>query len=315
MEKFEQMDFIRKLISFSPRQLEGELRCGKYIQEVLAGAEVPFELHEFVTAIPSVAEASLVVDGKKIECESCSFESGEIIGKAKMLSSLISSQILQDEPNINFNPACGAISQSNYYFAPSLAIARQDVYKVLEGEDVKGTVRIEKREHKTANILAGNCSDPEFVCFAHYDSLKRGATDNASGVAVCMKLLLSERSFLKRGLFVFSANEEISFDKPVYWGHGFREFEKSYSKLLSGAKSIVVIDSVGNTAPIFYRDKKSVRLSFPIERLDEIINKVTVIAGDVGRLMRVYHSDNDDIAELTEENLDLALQAVREIII
>lgn len=315
MERFDQIDFISKLISFSPRQLEGELRAGKYIQETLASVGVSFELHEFTTLIPSVTESVLLVDGERIECESCSFKGGEIIGKAKMLSSLISSQILQDEPNINFNPACEVISQSNFYFAPSVAIARRDVSRVLAGEDVKGLVRIEENEHKTANILAGNCLDPEFVCFAHYDSLKRGATDNASGVAVCMKLLLSERELLGKGLFVFSANEEISFDKPVYWGHGFREFEKAYPEILSGAKNIAVVDSVGNTAPILYRDKETVSLSFPIGGLDKVIDKVTVIAGEVDRLMRVYHSDDDDIDELTEENLDLATEALREAIV
>lgn len=303
--------FVKKLISFSPRQLEGETKTADFLKDTLNENKVDFKIHSFNVPIPLLKKTELLVDGKSIECDGCSMIGGKINSKYKIISSLVSSAVLQNDPNLNFNPHCSAISNSNYYFAPSLSLTHEGLNKVLKAKEVKGVVEVDKISHKAENILVGNQKNPKYICFAHYDSIKMGAVDNASGVAVMMGVILSKPELLKTTLFVFSANEELSYDKPVYWGHGFRVFEKKYEKLMQSAKKLVVIDSVGNGKTIPITDPSIVRLGFPIANAKKWQKKIHFLAGDFEHLMSVYHSDLDDGRGMSEEWL---LDANRELV-
>ena len=131
----------------------------------------------------------------------------------------------------------------------------------------------QKKKQNTYQILIGNIKTPRNIIFSHFDSIGNGAIDNASGTAIMIQVILSNKKSLKDNLFVFDGNEEISYDKPVYWGKGYRNFEKKYGKQISKAEKLIVIDCVG-----------------------------------YDKLMNVYHSDLD-IPELIKESyLEEALE-------
>lgn len=269
--------------------------------EFLRRKNIPLRTHSYKVAIPDVRRAVLRADGRLVSCEGCSMLGGRIMGKYKMISSLVSSAVLQDEANINFNPRASTISKANYYFAPSVAVDQKGLAAVLKAKKVEGEVVVKKTMHTSTDILVGNSKNPEFVCIAHYDSINAGAIDNASGVAVLMGAVLERPEFLQRGLFVFAANEELSYDKPVYWGHGFRVFEKKFHSILERAKRIVVIDSVGNGKTVRITDPDVVRLGFPIINAKRWSKKITFLAGDFDHLMSVYHSNADDGRGMSEK--------------
>src|SRR6266446_4657729 len=221
MQKFDHIKFIEKLLEFSPRQGENETQTREFICSILDKEKIAYELEKFVTQLPKVEKASLIVDGKNISCEPTGFVSGQINNKHSLISSLISSQLTINQPNINFNPECDAISLSNFYFAPSLAVSKHDLPEILESRKISAELKVNPVEHESANILVGNTKNPKNILIAHYDCHKTGATDNASGVSVLMSLILGLPQTLKNTLYVFSGNEEISYDQPIYWGHGF----------------------------------------------------------------------------------------------
>jgi len=142
--------------------------------------------------------------------------------------------------------------------------------------------------------------------FAHYDSINLGATDNASGVAVLMSLIVDNAATLKDVLYVFAGNEELSYDNPTYWGHGYRAFEDKYIDLLNKAKEILVVDCVGNGKTIIYDDENSKYLAFPIKNIKSLSGKTKIISASFKKLMRVYHSDGDSIEELNQKNFEEA---------
>ena len=102
--------------------------------------------------------------------------------------------------------------------------------------------------------MVGNLINPKNLVFTHYDSIYSGAVDNASGVAVTLKLILDKPKLLKTTLFVLSGNEELAYDFPVYWGRGYREFEKKYWPLMKHSQKILIIDGVGNSPTEFITD-------------------------------------------------------------
>jgi RNAse (barnase) inhibitor barstar len=290
---FDYLNFIKKLVSFSPRQLEGETKTANFIIDFLKKNKIQYHLDYFFTFIPKIEKAVLNADGKFISCQGCSFIGGEIKDKDYILSSLIPSRFFIDKPNINFNPKCPDISLSNFYFAPALAIVPKSLPLILKAKKVYGEVKVRKIKHKAANILVGNINNPKKIVFAHYDSINTGAIDNASGVAVMTSIIL-ESNLLNENFFVFSANEELSYDFPTYWGHGFRVFEERYFKLLSKAKKILVVDCVGHSPTKIFRDETFIKLAFPINNLKKIKNKILVFSGeDLDNLFRVYHSNLD----------------------
>ncbi|MCK9578014.1 M28 family metallopeptidase [bacterium] len=306
MKNFNQIEFIKKLISFGERQGKAENDAADFITNFLTERNIKYFLHNFNTFIPDIKNSSLIVDGEKIDCYATSFVSGEFAGNGDIVSSLIPSRYLLDYSNINFNPVCSKISRSNHYFAPSIAVSKNDLSKVMNGTDVKVKVDVEKKEYYSKNILVGNTKNPNNIIFAHYDSVSIGATDNASGVSVIMDTIINSEELLEDNLFIFSGNEELSYDRPFYWGHGFRAFEKDYVGIMRSADSLFVVDCVGNGKPVITDDLHICRLAFPIAFIDELAGKTRIMHADMNKLFKVYHSELDDISQLDNNHLDEA---------
>lgn len=298
---FNMVDFIHNLCSFPTRQTTHIEESAKVISSTLGLFKVPYLIERFNTKVPGNSSAVLMVDGSEIPCMSTAFAGGKIIGKESLVSSLIPSRFLIDQPNINFNPCCNSISLSNFYFAPSLAVSKNDVERILQGNDVYGEVSVESSVQTIQQILVGNTRNPSHVLFAHYDSIGTGAIDNASGVAVLMHLIKKCPHLLDTVLFVFDGNEELSYDFPTYWGHGYRVFEERHADILFTAQSIIAIDCVGHGEPAVFRDLHTVQLAFPIKSLDKLSSKICTIGADIPKLMSVYHS-NEDTPSLLQEN-------------
>lgn len=307
-KNFNLLDLVQEIISFSPRQLENETKTAEFLKKILRENNVSFEIHAYTVDLPDVKKAELFADDQEIPVKPASFVSGKIENNDTMISNLLSSRICQDKANINFNPKSEDISQGNNYFAPSVAINKSDVQKVLDAEEVKGEVIVEKVSHTAENILVGSSDNPEKLVFAHYDSVNTGAIDNASGVAVMMKAILNKPETLKNTLYIFSANEEFSYDKPIYWGRGFRELETSRPDLFDNAKEIFPVDCVGNGDAHFSTDPELITLGFPIANIKKQQEKVFFLTADFNHLMTVYHSDSDDGRGMTEEWMEDAYQ-------
>lgn len=299
-------NFIKKIISFSPRQLKGETKTLKYLEKILQENNITYSLQKFKLKIPFTKKAELIANNKKIKCENSGFVSGKINNNDVIISSLMSSSICQDISNINYNPRCDGVSIKNNYFAPSWAVSKNDINKVIQAKKINGEIICEAKNHNSANILVGNIKNPKSISFAHYDSILKGAIDNASGVALMMKLILEKQELLKDNLFVFSGAEELSYDKPVYWGRGFRVFEKKYLNLFKLAKKIIIIDCIGYDKTLKIQDPKIVQLGFPILNAKKLANKIKFITADLNKLMKVYHSELDDISNIKIKYLDQA---------
>jgi len=293
---------IKDLAAIGERQLDGEKKARQVIESFLKTHHVPYSVEEYDTYIPKYLDWGLTVDGKKIAAEPSGFVSGKISSNAVVLSSLISSQKNIYDTNINFNPAADKISRSNHYFAPALAVNRRDVGKVVMGKAVSGFLKVKKTKHRSANILVGNITNPSFIVFSHYDSVATGAVDNASGTALSLEYLIENPDALKNGLFALCGNEELSYDEPLYWGHGYRVFEETYAVQLETATHIIVLDSFGHSKPEIITALDIVTLGFPIRSVDRHLPKIKMIAGSLGELMRFYHAVNDVPKNITPEN-------------
>ncbi len=296
MQKEKIIETIKKIVRFSPRIFKNEIKTRKFIEEKLRKNDISYQLQFFKTTLPFYKKFSLCLDDIKIKCKPTCFKSGKIEEKA-----LISSLHVREEfkeANINFNPYCRSLSLPTFYYAPSLAISRKDISKVLKAKNVIGKVKVSKKTYTTANLLVGNLKNPNSIYFTHYDCIERGVIDNAVGVALILNLILMKKDFLKQNLFVFSACEEISYDE-VYWGYGFRVFEEEFKSLLNNAKKIIVIDSVGQTnANIIKGDEELVKEAFPIKNLKRFSKKISLIIGDIQELMKIYHSELDNLSAI-----------------
>ncbi len=301
---FSYKNFIEKILEFSPRQLEKERETANFIVNFLKERGIAVKKEEFATTVPETKKASLLVDGEEVSCQNCGLYSGKI-DRDNIVSSMLPSSCFNEKSNINFNPRCEKeISCNNFYFATALAVERKDIPVIIKGKEVEGVTEVSPVKHRSLNILVGNLKNPKNICFAHYDSVNKGAVDNASGVAVITKLILDNPETLQDTLYVYSGNEEVSYDKPTYWGHGFRAFEKKHYEIMNKAKKIMVIDSLGNGPTIKTEDPSLLFLGFPIKNLEKWKSKISVIAGDINLLMKVYHSDADDLDQINEKYLE-----------
>jgi len=305
---------IKKLSSLGERQGGKAEIAQKYILSILRQEKIDFYLNNFSTYIPVVKKAKLLVDGISVPCRACSFVGGKINDKSSVVSSLISSQSLISHPNINFNPKCDSISRSNFYFAPAVAINRSSLDVLVNSKKVEGIVDIKKTKVASSHIMVGNKKNPESIVFAHYDSIGPGAIDNASGVAVTIGTIINNKKLLDKVLFVFDGNEELSYDFPVYWGHGFRVFEKKYFKIMDNAKRIIVPDCLGYGETTSIKDVKIIKLAFPIKNIDKWKSKIQVLGGDIDTLMSVYHSELDTVESLNEGDILLAVKKLSNIL-
>jgi len=301
------LEKIKTLENFSPRCGKKEKDAVKYIEKEIANCGLDIEIQEFKNTIP-VGKADLEADSEKIECEPTSLISGEFEEKCLISSIHISSRIFSD-PNINFNPYCKKISLATFYFAPSVAIRREDVSKIIKSEEIYCKVLVEKERFTSKNILVGNIKKPKHILFAHYDTVLNGAIDNASGTALCIELIQRFPEIVKNNLVVFSGSEELSFDRPIYWGKGYRIFEEEYLELLNKCHSIVVVDCVGFASPEFI--KSHLISAFPINNLEKLKDKIFLLSVKekyFSKLWNVYHSELDKVDNICKNYLDEALK-------
>ncbi|OGH85996.1 MAG: hypothetical protein A2493_03265 [Candidatus Magasanikbacteria bacterium RIFOXYC12_FULL_33_11] len=304
--------FVERLVSFGERQGVVETATANWIGNLLKSNDVYFEIQKFETSIPKFLKEELIVDNEKIDCKATCFVSGKINNNHSLVSSLISTQPLIDKENINFNPLCESISRGNHYFAPSVAIKKSDVIKVVNAKEIKAVVEVEKIKHGSKNILVGNLNNPKNILVCHYDSVGPGATDNASGTAMLLTLILNNKELLNNNLFLIGGNEELSYDYPIYWGHGYRAFEEKYFNLFGSTENIFVVDCVGDGDVTFDNNISTVRLGFPIKNLENYINKTSLVYGSFEKLMEVYQSDIDLTEVLSEKFLQQTYSSLLE---
>jgi hypothetical protein len=286
-------DLIRALTDLGERQLKKETAAAEILLRSLQAEGISYTVQEYTTFIPTYTHCSLFVDGKALPVLPSGLVSGAIRDNHTILSSLISSQKNLYDANINFNPASPEISRSNHYFAPALSIARSDVEKVVLAKTIEGKLEVVKTEHQSQNILVGNSKDPSMIIFSHYDSIASGAVDNASGTVLSLELIFENPGLMDSVLFAFCGNEELSYDEPVYWGHGYRCFENDYCELLEKASRILILDSFGHTKPRIFSEPHIMKLAFPLVGIEEYAFKTSVIAGDIDALMEFYHAKSD----------------------
>lgn len=304
-------EVIVTLTAIGERQLEKETKACSYILQVLDTEQIEYSVQEFDTEVPIYQHCSFMVDGEQLQVLPSGFISGTITNNHTILSSLISSQKNLYDANINFNPACKIISRSNHYFAPAFSIKRGDVQKVIDAKDILGKLEVSKTSHRSKNILVGNTKNPTIIIFSHYDSISTGAVDNASGTALSLELIVELPELQKNVLFVLCGNEELSYDEPIYWGHGYRCFEKEHGNLIKNCAQILVLDSFGHTEPIIFSDIPTMKLAFPIKDIATYAPKTKVIAGDIDALMEFYHAEND----VPENIIDEYFEVTKELII
>lgn len=295
---------VEQLVSFSPRQLEGETKTLDYVRRELEKAGLAYRLQEFQLELPRYPSYYLMADGKAVGGKPCAFVSGEITDKKALHNTLLDPNLCE-EANLNFSPMCPGHSLATFYFAPALALNHAELAKILAAKEIHGSVTVERAEHNSANILVGNLTKPQWIIFAHIDSIETGAVDNASGVAVMLMLLKEQPELLTKHLFIFSGCEELSFARPYYWGYGFRVFEKAYEWMMADAQEIIVIDSVGQTPASIYdhTELELMRQAFPIEHMEEWRERIKIIAGEIDPLMTIYHSELDVLNQVHEEHL------------
>jgi len=159
-------------------------------------------------------------------------------------------------------------------------------------------------KHRTNNILVGNLSKQKSILLTHFDAIGPGALDNASGVAVCLKVLIEHPDFIKDNLVVFSGSEETSQDKPIYWGYGYRQFEQKYSHLLKNCRAIYVVDCIGNGRLHFFQGDYYFRQAVPLKNLKTVKHKTYVLTGSVKKLFQVYHDVTDTPEKLSQKYLE-----------
>lgn len=309
--KFDTLKIVKKLCALGERQFLAEQKAADLIIKELKKNNIKFQQQFYITKIPKVLKQELYADNKKIPALATSFKSGKITSKHNIISSLMTEDINLFQSNINFNPECEGISRPSYHFAPSLAVARGDVAKILNAKKIKGEVQVKAVNHRSQNILVGNLKNPQNILIGHYDSLSYGAIDNASGTAVKLALIIDRPELLENNLFVFGGNEELSFDvKPAYWGHGYRVFENKYLNLLNKCKKIYLIDGLGEDSTIIHQDIEIAYLAFPINNLKKLGKKIYLVYANLEKLYPVYHCDLDKPHLIKEKYLQNAYQKI-----
>jgi hypothetical protein len=301
---------IRELERFAPRRGTNEHSARSYIESRLNEENIPYIVQSFDSFLPRYVEHSLTADGEPIECMPTALVSGEITEK-NIISSMAVSGRYYEEPNINFNPYADSISLATHYRAPSVAVRRRDVQRIIDSKSIHGTVTVVREPHSCANIIAGNVSEPKNVVIVHYDSVANGADDDASGVA--MLLRLAEDGAGIDNMLVFSGCEELSFDSPIYWGKGYRELEKRFFPALSRSRNIIAVDMIGSGMPGIMKNPKYRLAAFPISD-KRLFDRSTVIGTLGDEWFSTYHSCDDTLNRINPEYVDAGLGLVKGII-
>jgi|GEM_PF-458984 len=317
------IQIIGELCEFSPRQLTGEEDAAAYIQEELRNSSIDFIVENYRVKIPEVFDAWLEINGKRYESpriEGCSKVSGEISGKISFEDSTNPSGSLgMFNGVIACNSHCETASQAQWYPIPALAVdpelftIAQDAFNA--SGNISGHVNVDVFDHIGQNILVGNTVDPQKIILTHYDCLKKGAFDNASGVAVLMKSIHKVRDKLNSALFAICGNEEICCEPSIYGGMGYRKMMEYHPNLFEGCEEVFVVDSVGVGESKFLTYEDDCQHSyagFPVgnEYFEQIQTKLKLLIGDLNYLYSVYHSDNDVPENLCLDELKRTVEMI-----
>ncbi len=305
---------VKNLTALGGRQDTALQKAYKYLSSVFIKNKIPFKTEMYHVALPVWKNYSLKADGRNIPCLPTGLMSGSITDVYTVASSLVSSPCFLDTPHINFNPKCEIISRADFSFAPALAIARGSLVDLCKAKNIRGEVKVQKKIQDTRQILIGNAKNPRNIVFSHFDSIGTGAVDNASGTALMIQLIIDCPQLLKENLFVLDGNEELSYDKPVYWGRGYRNFEKKYPGQISQAKKLIAVDCIGYAPTEVLTKGPIIKLAFPIKGVEKLAKKISLVTSDYDSLMEVYHSDDDVPGIIKTKYVKEALEKLKNIL-
>lgn len=315
------MSTIADICTFSPRQGEGEERTADYLIGCLCSEDRALIIQQYETIVPIVRDAHLQINDTI-------FHSPHVEGSCRV-SGKIGGKIAFEDPTqpsydlesvftsvIAHNPHCEAASQATFYDLPAVAVTREVFEMAIQAHwnygHVDGYVAVERKKHLGRNIIVGNSKTPEILCMTHYDCLKKGALDNASGVAVLLAGISRMRIDLERVLIAFCGTEEISCENGYYGGRGYHALQAENRDAFDHAKKIIVVDSVGNQEPRVLKgsEDSTCYSALPVPFFEEVKEKLHLIFGEMKGLMHVYHSDDDDGHTLREEYLEQTVDIV-----
>ncbi len=302
---------MKNLTALGTRQGAALKKAYSHISSVLTKNQIPFRTETYRTALPVWKKWSLKTEKGAIPCLPTGLTSGTITNAYALVSSLVSSRYFLDMPHVNVNPKSSIISRANFSFAPSLAISRESLKALCNARNIRGELRVEKKMQDTRQILIGNTKNPKKILFSHFDSVGTGAADNASGTALMLQLISEDPQLLNNNLFVLDGNEELSYDYPVYWGRGYRNFEKKYARQISKAKRLIVVDCIGYAPTEILSKGPIIKLAFPIQKINLLAKKIVLITSDYDTLMGVYHSDDDTLSRIKKRFIDEALEKLK----
>jgi hypothetical protein len=286
------IDIIKDLERFSPRNDEESLNnTSKYIKENLEKVGIDFFDQYFKVSIPFDEGSYILLDnGEKIIGKANSFVSGYFEEK-----NIYSSQNMSQEiriPHINYNQYYDAFSGVIFYDFPVINIKKSDLIKVINSEEIKVYVNV--------NII-----------FTHFDTIFNGALDNSSGIAILLYGIINNKININENLIVFSGCEELSYDRPYYWGYGYRVFEYEYKEILEKSKKIIVCDMIGHSKPILTKDY--IKEAFPIMS-EYLYEKSILISESNNDWIKFYHSDADTIDKINEDYIEEGLNLLLKIL-
>ncbi len=305
------IDIIKDLEKFSPRNNEESLNnTSKYIKENLEKFGIDFFDQYFYVSIPFDEGSYIILDnGERIIGKANSFVSGYFEEK-----NIYSSQNINQEisvPHINYNQYYDVFSGVIFYDFPVINIKKSDLIKVINSEEIKVYVNVKRKLIKNENILVGNIKNPKNIIFTHFDTIFNGALDNSSGTATLLYGIINNKINIKENLIVFSGCEELSYDRPYYWGYGYRVFEYEYKEILEKSKKIIVYDMFGHSKPTL--TKEYIREAFPIMS-EYLYEKSIQISESNNDWIKFYHSDADTIDKINEDYLKEGLELLLKIL-
>jgi Iap family predicted aminopeptidase len=295
--KQEVIENAETLCELSPRMWENETEAAEKIRQFLEEKGLEYRRQRYSVVYPTFPEYWLEADGERMQCIPSGLRSGKI-GDKKVIDNWNVSSF--GEANINFNPYCEGLSKPTFYDAPALTVAREDLQKIFEAEEVEGKLVVEEKEFKSENIIVGNLEDPEYIFLTHYDSWWGGFLDNAFAVAALVEL--AEKTDLEKACIAFTGSEEFS-DEEKYWCYGYRRFEERYSDVMEEVE-LAVVDALGLGEPM--ATDKFMEEAFLLE--DEgLMEKADLLTTHPKNWRSIYHSplDTREKAEDIDEALKL----------
>lgn len=309
------MDYIKILTASELRGYLREVIVTQQVIDILRENNIVFDVQEFINYYPQEIFARVIADGQEIKALNTGFVGGKATKEnIRIIDSVLDEELDNTMPNINYNPASKeAISRPCNYNTVSVAIHVDDVEKVKNAKELSIETSVQKTSYLSKNILVGNKQNPKRIIFAHLDSVGgEGAVDNASGSAFCINLILEKPELLHDNLFVISGNEEISYDlKPMYWGFGYRMFEKEYKQQMDNAEKIIVADCVGYDKPNLITDEATMALGLPLAD-QSVFHKSVMVSGDFTKLMDFYHCEADNKSKISEDLLNECYMVFKE---